>query len=44
MARPPAPELTDRELEVMHAYWKHGELTLRDGGKSDADSRGEGIS
>jgi predicted transcriptional regulator len=27
MARPPAPELTDRELEVMHVYWKHGELT-----------------
>jgi predicted transcriptional regulator len=27
MARPPAAELTDRELEVMHAYWKHGELT-----------------
>lgn len=27
MARPAAPELTDRELEVMHAFWRHGELT-----------------
>ena len=27
MARPPAKDLTDRELEVMHAFWKHGELT-----------------
>jgi BlaI family transcriptional regulator, penicillinase repressor len=26
MARP-VRELTDRELEVMHVYWKHGELT-----------------
>jgi BlaI family transcriptional regulator, penicillinase repressor len=27
MARPPAKDLTDRELEVMHAFCKHGELT-----------------
>jgi predicted transcriptional regulator len=27
MARPPAKDLTDRELEVMHTFWKHGELT-----------------
>ena len=27
MARPAAKDLTDRELEVMHAFWKHGELT-----------------
>ncbi|HWE40445.1 MAG TPA: BlaI/MecI/CopY family transcriptional regulator [Isosphaeraceae bacterium] len=27
MARPPAAELTDRELEVMHAFWKAGEAT-----------------
>jgi predicted transcriptional regulator len=27
MARPPAKDLTDRELEVMHAFWKHGEAT-----------------
>jgi predicted transcriptional regulator len=23
MARPPAKDLTDRELEVMHVFWKH---------------------
>jgi BlaI family transcriptional regulator, penicillinase repressor len=27
MARPAAKDLTDRELEVMHVYWRHGELT-----------------
>jgi len=27
MARPPAKELTQRELEVMHVFWKHDELT-----------------
>jgi BlaI family penicillinase repressor len=27
MARPAAKELTERELEVMHVYWKSGELT-----------------
>src|SRR5256885_5872874 len=27
MARPAAKELTQRELEVMHAFWKHGQLT-----------------
>jgi BlaI family penicillinase repressor len=30
MARPPAKDLTDRELEVMHAFWRHGELTAAD--------------
>jgi predicted transcriptional regulator len=28
MARPPAKELTERELEVMHAFWKRGEATV----------------
>lgn len=28
MARPPAKELTERELEVMHVYWELGELTV----------------
>jgi BlaI family transcriptional regulator, penicillinase repressor len=28
MARPPAKELTERELEVMHVFWKRGELTV----------------
>src|SRR5262245_18783811 len=27
MARPAAKELTERELEVMHVFWKRGELT-----------------
>lgn len=27
MARPPDKELTQRELEVMHLFWKHAELT-----------------
>ncbi|MBN1590624.1 MAG: BlaI/MecI/CopY family transcriptional regulator [Pirellulales bacterium] len=27
MARPPAKELTQRELEVMHVFWNDGELT-----------------
>ena len=33
MGRPPAKELTERELEVMQVFWKHGEATaaeLRD--------------
>jgi predicted transcriptional regulator len=25
MARPPAKELTQRELEIMHVFWRHGE-------------------
>ena len=28
MARPKAKELTDRELEVMHAFWRCGEATV----------------
>ncbi len=27
MARPPAKELTERELEVMHVFWGKGDLT-----------------
>jgi predicted transcriptional regulator len=30
MARPPAKELTERELEVMHVVWKRGESTVAD--------------
>jgi BlaI family transcriptional regulator, penicillinase repressor len=30
MARPAANELTQRELEVMHVFWRHGELTAAD--------------
>lgn len=27
MARPPAKDLTERELEVMHVFWSEGEAT-----------------
>lgn len=27
MARPAAKDLTDRELEVMHVFWRHDEIT-----------------
>ncbi len=27
MVRPAARDLTERELEVMHAFWRHGEAT-----------------
>ena len=27
MSRPPAKELTERELEIMHVFWRHGEST-----------------
>jgi BlaI family penicillinase repressor len=27
MARPAAKDLTERELEVMHVFWQHGEMT-----------------
>lgn len=28
MARPRAKELTERELELMHTFWEHGESTV----------------
>jgi BlaI family transcriptional regulator, penicillinase repressor len=30
MARPPARELTDRELQIMHHYWRHGPATAQE--------------
>ena len=30
MARPRAKELTERELEVMHVFWRRGESTVGD--------------
>ncbi|HUG91841.1 MAG TPA: BlaI/MecI/CopY family transcriptional regulator [Planctomycetaceae bacterium] len=30
MPRPAARELTERELEVMHVFWTHGEMTAAD--------------
>ena len=30
MARPRAKELTERELEIMQVFWRHGEMTAVD--------------
>src|SRR5262245_54501038 len=30
MSRPAAKELTQRELEVMHVFWRHGRLSAQD--------------
>jgi predicted transcriptional regulator len=30
MARPPAKELTERELQIMQLFWKHGEMNAAD--------------
>jgi predicted transcriptional regulator len=30
VARPPAKDLTERELEVMHVFWKHGEQAAQE--------------
>jgi BlaI family transcriptional regulator, penicillinase repressor len=30
MARPPAKELTERELEIMQVFWRRGELSVAD--------------
>jgi len=30
MARPRAKELTERELEIMHVFWKRGDATVSD--------------
>ena len=30
MARPPAKELTQRELEIMHVFWRHGQAAVAD--------------
>jgi BlaI family penicillinase repressor len=30
MARPPAKELTQRELQIMQLFWKQGEMTAAD--------------
>jgi predicted transcriptional regulator len=38
MARPPAKELTERELEVMHVFWNRGEMTVADARDALADS------
>ena len=38
MARPPAKELTERELEVMHVFWSRGESTVTDARDALAES------
>ena len=30
MARPPARQLTDRELQIMHHFWRHGPATAQE--------------
>ena len=37
MARPPAKELTERELEIMHVFWNLGEATAADARERLAD-------
>lgn len=38
MARPPAKELTERELEIMQVFWKQGESTVADVQQALADA------
>jgi predicted transcriptional regulator len=38
MARPPAKELTDRELDVMHVFWRTGEGTAQEARDALADA------
>jgi predicted transcriptional regulator len=38
MARPPAPALTERELEVMHVFWNGGEQTVAEARDTLAES------
>lgn len=41
MARPPAHELTGRELQVMHCFWRHGPATAQE--IRDRLARAEGL-
>lgn len=38
MARPPAKELTERELEIMQVFWRRGELAVADVQKDLAEN------
>jgi predicted transcriptional regulator len=38
MARPAAKDLTNRELEVMHVFWRNGELTAHEARKNLAET------
>ena len=42
MARPPARELTERELEVMHVFWRRGESTVAEA-RDDLAARGRDL-
>jgi predicted transcriptional regulator len=43
MARPSAKDLTERELEVMHVFWGHGELTAAEA-RDHLTARGRALS
>ena len=36
MARPAAKDLTERELEVMHLFWRYGEQTAAEARETGA--------
>jgi BlaI family transcriptional regulator, penicillinase repressor len=38
VGRPPAKDLTERELEVMHIFWRHGESSAAEARDHLADS------
>ncbi len=42
MNRPAAELLTERELEVMHAFWKHGEMSAQ-AARDRLDSKGRAL-
>ena len=42
MARPRARELTERELEVMHVFWRRGESTVAEA-RDDLSGRGRDL-
>ena len=43
MGRPPARDLTERELEVMHVFWEHGEMTAAEA-RDRLEAAGRGLS
>lgn len=42
MARPPAKELTERELEVMHVFWRRGRATVMEA-RDDLATQGRNL-
>jgi predicted transcriptional regulator len=43
MVRPRAQDLTERELEVMHVFWEHGEMTAAEA-RDRLEAAGRGLS